>query len=248
MSDENIKSCNRITRHIDGSPTIVDNSIEEGCLFDNSILRGLDTIIIDKEFIEELLLSINVDEIPTNLIGFLTYINIKIINYFYSSNARNESRRKVYAESCVKDEEGAIIGTKLSSLKGRNVAVCSEKSIAAFIILDYLYKKGKISRKPSLIGSTLNDESHVFIIINREQDDYPTRHLLYDIENPTLVEDGNGNKNNFIGIYSLTDEQYKDVISGTECVPTSLFELLQSRWTDVGPKRIYGSVKLNKTL
>lgn len=248
MSNENIKSFNRITRHIDGSPTVIDGSIVEDCLFDNSILRGIDTIIIDKEFIEELLASINEDELPTNLIGLLTYINIKIVNYFYSSNMRNVSRRKVYADSCVKDDEDAIMGTKLSSLKGKNVAVCSEKSIAAFIILDNLYKKGKLSRKPLLIGSTLNDESHVFIIMDKEQDDYPTKHLLYDPENCTQVEDVNGNKNNFVGIYSLTDEQRNDIISGTECVPTSLFELLQSGWTDVGPKRIYGSVKLNKTL
>ena len=247
MSNENIKSFNRITRNIDGSPTIVDASIEEGCLFDNSILRGIDTIIIDKEFIEELLASINEDELPTNLIGLLTYINIKIFNYFYSSNMRNLSRRKVYADLSVKDDEGAIMGTKLSSLKGRNVAVCSEKAIASFIILDNLYKKGKLSRKPSLVGSTLNDESHVFIIIDREQADYPTKHLLYDPENCTQVEDVNGNKNNFIGIYSLTDEQHSDIISGIECSPTSLFELLQSGWTDVGAKRIYGSIKLNKT-
>ncbi len=249
MSNENVKSFNRITRHIDGSPTIVDGSIEEGCLFDNSIIRGIDTTIIDKEFIDGLLLSINEDELPTNFISLLTLINIKIVNYFYSSNMRNVSRRKVYAASCVTDDEGAIIGTKLSSLKGKNVALCSEKSIAAFIILDKLYKKGKLSRKPTLIGSTLNNESHVFIVMNRDQDNYPTKHLLYDPENYTLVEDGNGNKNNFIGIYSLTDEQYDDIISGVECVPTSLFELLQSGWFDVGPKRIYGTIKkLNKIL
>ncbi len=100
----------------------------------------------------------------------------------------------------------------------------------------------------TLATEQTTDEPHAFILMEREQDNYPTRHLLYDIENPTPVEDGNGNKNNFIGLYSLTDEQFNNILNGIECTPTSLFELLQSGWTDVGTKRIYGSVKLNKTL
>ena len=36
------------------------------------------------------------------------------------------------------DEDGMIIGTRISSLKGKNIAQCSEKSIAAFIILKRL--------------------------------------------------------------------------------------------------------------
>jgi len=253
MSNENIKSFNHITRHMDGSPTIIDGSIEDGCLFENSIMEGYGTLIINKEFIEELLATINENELPKKFIAFLTYINNKVIDYFYDSNNKAVSRKDAYADSYVVDDEGMIIGTKLSSLKGRNVALCSEKSIAAFIILDNLYKKGKLTRKPSMVLSTLatkqtSDEPHAFILMEREQDDYPTRHLLYDIENPTLVEDANGNKNNFIGLYSLTDEQHNDIVRGIECVPTSLFELLQSGWTDVGTKRIYGSVKLNKTL
>lgn len=253
MSDENIKSIDHITRNIDNSPTIIDGSIKEGCLFENSIMEGYGTIIIDKKFIEEMLASIDENELPTKFIGLLTYINNKVVDYFYSSDIKNTSRKEAYADSYVLDDEGMIIGTKLSSLKGRNVALCSEKSIAAFIILDNLYKKGKLIRKPSMVLSTLAteqtpDEPHAFILMEREQDDYPTRYLLYDIENPASVEDKNGNKNNFIGIYSLTDEQHNNIISGNQCVPISLFELLQSGWTDVGAKRIYGSVKLNKTL
>lgn len=210
MSYENIKFFDHITRHKDGGPTIIDGSIEEGCLFENSLMEGYGTIIIDKEFIKELLMSINENELPTKFIGLLTYINNKVIDYFYESKEKDTSRKEAYADSYVADEKGMIIGTKLSSLKGRNVALCSEKSIAAFIILDNLYKKGKLTRKPVMILSTLateqtNNEPHAFIFMDREQDTYPTKHLLYDIENPTSVEDENGNKNNFIGIYSLTD-------------------------------------------
>lgn len=253
MKNENLKSFNHITRHMDGRPTIIDGSIEDGCLFENSIMEGYGTIIIDKEFIEELLASINENELPQKFIGLLTYINNKVNDYFYGSNNKDVSRKEAYADSCVVADEGMVIGTKLSSLKGKNVALCSEKSIAAFIILDNLYKKGKLTRKPSMVLSTLateqtSDEPHAFILMEREQDNYPTRHLLYDIENPTPVEDGNGNKNNFVGIYSLTDEQYNNILNGIECTPTSLFELLQSGWADVGTKRIYGSIKLNKTL
>lgn len=235
---------NRITRYVDGRPTIIE-SIEEECLFDNGFFGN---IIIDKEFIEELLLTIKEEELPNNLISLLTYINTKIINYFYSSNVRNKSRIKVYFDFGVKDDEGAIIGTRLSSLKGKNVAVCSEKSIAAFIILSFLFKNGKLSRKPLLVGSTLNNEGHVFVIMDNEHDEYPTKHLLYDPENFTQIEDMNGNINNFVGIYSLTDEQHNNILNGVECSPTSLFELLRPGYTDVSGKRIYGSITLSKSI
>ncbi len=39
MSNESLKSFNHITRHMDGSPTIIDGSIEDGCLFENSVIR-----------------------------------------------------------------------------------------------------------------------------------------------------------------------------------------------------------------
>lgn len=74
----------------------------------------------------------------------------------------------------------------------------------------------------TLATEQTSDEPHTFVLVEREQDDYPTRHLL--------------------------EEQHNDIISGIECVPKSLFELLQSGWTDVGTRRIYVSVKLNKTL
>lgn len=253
MCSENIKSIDHIKRRFDRSPTIIDGILEEGCLFENTLLEGYGTIVIDKEFIEGILESINENELPTKFIGLLSYIDIKVIEYFYSSNISNISREEAYSDSYVLDDEGMIIGTKLSSLKGRNVALCSEKSIATFIILRDLYQKGKLSRKPLMILSTLATEHthnmpHAFLLIDKEQDDYPTKHLLYDVENPTLVEDINGNKNNFVGIYSLSDEQYSNIIHGIECTPTSLFELLQSDWHDVGDKRIYGSIKLNKSL
>ena len=239
-----IGNLNRIRRHIDGRPTIVE-SIEEECLFDNGFFSN---IIIDQKFIEELLSTIKEDKLPKNLISLLTYINAKIINYFYSSSIENKDRIKVYFDFAVKDDEGEVIGTRLSSLKGKNVAMCSEKSIATFIILSYLFKKGKLSRKPSLVGSVLNNENHVFVIMDREQDEYPTRHLLYDPENFTQIEDTNGIRSNLVGVYSLTDEQHHNILNGVECNPTSLFVLLQPEWTDVSGKRIYGSITLDKSI
>lgn len=106
-----------MTRHMDGSPTIIDGSIEDGCLFENSIMEGYGTIIIDKEFIEKLLASINENELPQKFIGLLTYINNKVNDYFYDSNNKDASRKDAYADSYVVDDEGMVIGTKLSSLK-----------------------------------------------------------------------------------------------------------------------------------
>ncbi len=117
MNNENLKSLNHMTRHMDGSPTIIDGSIEDGCLFENSIMEGYGTIIIDKEFIEKLLASINENELPQKFIGLLTYINNKVNDYFYDSNNKDASRKDAYADSYVVDDEGMVIGTKLSSLK-----------------------------------------------------------------------------------------------------------------------------------
>lgn len=253
MLDENMKSVSSIKRHIDGSPTMIDGTIEEGCTFENSIMEGYGTIIIDKEFIDDIQKTINENELPGKVVGTLTYIQNKVTDYFYSSNANNMSRKSTYENYHVVDDEGMVIGTKLSSLKGKNVALCSEKSIAVFIILENLYRKGKISRKPSIILSALRTEStpnipHAFILMDKEQDNYPTKHLLYDVENLTLLEDAKGNKTNCIGLYALTDEQYHDIINGVECTPISVFELMTSELHDVGDKRIYGASKKEKTM
>lgn len=253
MANEDKKSVSSIERHFDGTPTIVDSTIEEGCIFENSLMAGYGTIIIDKEFVSDILEIIKETELPKNFIELLTYINNKVIDYFYSFNLNDKSREETYANSYIVDDEGMIIGTKLSSLKGKNVALCSEKSIAVFIILETLYKSGKLSRKPSMVLSTLMTENsprepHAFILMDKDQDNYPTKHLLYDVENHTLIEAQNGNKNKEIGIYSLTDEQHNNIINGVECTPTSLFEVMRSELHDVGDKRIYGSIKLDKSL
>lgn len=253
MPEEISKSITSIKRHIDGTPTLINCSIKEGCTVENSIIEGYGTIIIDKNFIDEILTIINNNRFSSNLIELLMRLNSIVNDYFYSSNINNKSRIEIYDEFAVVDSEGMVIGTKISSLKGKNVALCSEKSIAVYILLENLYKKGIITRKPTMILSTLRTESatiepHAFVLIDKDDDEYPTKHLLYDVQNPTLLENESGKRLYSLGLYTLLDEQFDNIVNGFECTPKSLFEVLRQDLHDVGDKRIYGSITLNKSI
>ena len=74
----------------------------------------------------------------------------------------------------------------------------------AYIILEKLYEIGRITRKPALVLSQLSteqskNEPHAFVMINKEVDN-PTKHLIFDVENPTLVIDGSEKEQFFAGI------------------------------------------------
>lgn len=200
MNDSN-KIVNFIERHFDGTPTIIEGSVNEGCTFENTFIGGYGTIIVDEDFLKDIIGSINYKDLSNDFIKILTDINNKVNNYFYSDNKENNKREEEYSKSYVLDDEGMIIGTKLSSLKGKNIAQCSEKSLAAYIILEKMYSDGKLGRKPSLMLSKLKteqskEEPHVFILIDKDDNDYPLKHLLYDIENPTIISDLKGNEFN----------------------------------------------------
>lgn len=169
-------------------------------------------------------------------------LNSIVNDYFYSSNINNKSRIEIYDEFAVVDSEGMVIGTKISSIKGKNVALCSEKSIAVYILLENLFKKGIITRKTTMILSTLKTESttiepHAFVLIDKDDDEYPTKHLLYDVQNPTLLENESGKRLYSLGLYTLLDEQYDNIVNGFECTPKLLFEVMRQDLHDVGDKK-----------
>lgn len=240
-----------IERFWNGMPTIVNNKIEDGCIFKNTLV-GIGTIIIDVDFINEMKLIADEVKDDKSLVSLLTKIYSKVNGYFSSSYVNEKSREQTYSNNVVIDEEGMIIGTKMSSLKGKNISQCSEKSIAAYIILEKLYSMDIMSRKPALTLSQLSIEStkaepHAFIMLNNDQSDSSTKHLLFDIENPTLVENKSGQQQYFVGLYSLTDEQYEKFLNGSECTPTSLYEII-SEYHEVGSKRTYGNIKQTRSL
>jgi hypothetical protein len=239
-----------IERKWDGSPTIVKDKIEDGCIFENTLV-GFGTIIIDKDFIDEMNQIDEKVKSDKKLISLLTNINNEVKNYFYSSDGNDKSRKQAYDDNRVVDEEGCIIGTKLSSLKGKNVALCSEKSIGSYLVLKRLYETGAITREPSLVLSSMettnsNPGPHAFVLLDKECED-PTKHLLFDPENPTLVDDGSGNNVYYVGVYSLTDEEYNNLIGGKTCSPTSIYEI-GTNYKEVSDKRTYGNCEKNKTL
>ena len=249
--NESNKIVNSIERHFDGTPTIIDGKVNEWCTFDNTFIGGYGTIIVDDDFMKDISKIIDYKEINNNFINVLSDINNKVNNYFYSNDKNKNQREEEYSNSYVLDDEGMILGTKLSSLKGKNVAKCSEKSLAAYIILEKLYNDGNLKRKPSLILSTLKtkatkEEPHAFLLIDKEDNEYPLKHMLYDIENPTELSDLRGNKLIVPGVYSLTDEECSNIKKGISCTPKSLFENLNPEYRDIGVKRIYGGSELNK--
>ena len=239
-----------IERYWNGMPTIVDYELEDGCMIENT-LAHIGTIIIDKDFIDEMeriALELKDDK---KLVVLLTNLYNKVKEYFSSNEINEKTRQETYFDNNVVDEDGLILGTKISSLKGKNVARCSEKSVAAYIILKKLYSMGAIVRKPSFVLSSLSTEKygsgpHAFVMLDKDCDD-PTKHLIFDIENPTLIEDEDKKKQYCVGIYSLKDEEYNDFLNGLSCSPISLYEI-GSDYREISDKRTYGNVTKNKSL
>jgi hypothetical protein len=147
----------------------------------------------------------------------------------------------------VQDEDGMIIGTKLSSFKGKNVAECSEKSIAAYMILKKLLQGKKF--KPSIMLSDLRTGTevgpHAFIVLDNENAEYPSKHILFDVHNPAEIV-MNGEKTLTAGLYGLTDEEYSDLLEGKECSPKLLLEIFDSNYKEISEKRIYGAKSKEK--
>ncbi len=237
---------NVISRNFD-KPTIVTGDIKENCLLENTMIGGYGTAIIDKDFIQDMnKIAEEIDTKNNNFATITTSLQNKIYEYFYSKEGNNLSREKIYDKKAIVDEDGMVIGTKISDLKGMNVALCSEKSTAAYIILKNLYDNNKITRKPSLNLSYLREElscdsnPHAFVTLSKEDASYPAKHLLYDVENPTVLENDKKERFALVGLYALTDEEKEDIDNGYECVPTSLYEII-GNYKEVNAKRVYGS-------
>lgn len=242
---------NVISRSFD-KPTIVTDDIKENCLLENTMVSGYGTAIIDKDFIQDMnKIAEEIDTSNNNFVTITTTLQNKIYEYFYSKEGNNLSREKIYDEKAITDEDGMVIGTKISDLKGMNVALCSEKSTAAYIILKNLYDNNKISRKPFLNLSYLREElscdknPHAFVTLSKEDASYPAKHLLYDVENPTVLENDKKERFALVGLYALTAEEKEDIENGYECTPTSLYEIL-GNFKEISAKRVYGSKEKKK--
>lgn len=107
----------------------------------------------------------------------------------------------------------------------------------------------KVNLRPALILSQLatkthKSEPHAFIILNNQKWNYPIRHILFDVENLTIVE-LNDKQYNLVGLYSLTDEQFNNLINGSECSPTSIHEIAFG-YREISDKRTYGNSNINQ--
>ena len=224
------------------NPVFFDETIEEGCFFENTFV-GIGTLIIDKEFISEMEGLADTLKDNKDLVVLTSMMHNSINGYYNSNNENKSDRATTYDDNLVVDEEGMVMGTKISSLKGKNIAKCSEKSLAAYVMLKRLHDGGIMKRKPELVLSNLSAgdskaEPHAFVILNSEGD-VKIPHILFDPENPTQLENPDGNKSYAVGLYVLSNEDYELLQNGFKCKPVSLFEAF-GNCHEVGEQRIYG--------
>lgn len=236
-----------------GRPVVIDKTLEEGCRVSNDMM-GTGVFIVDEDAIKELLSDFDEENInPSDPRVVLTSIQRKIQEYFYSDTPSNMTRQEVYCgrEGRVCNEEGMTIGHKLSTFKGKNVAECSEKTVAAYMILETLYRKGAITTKPSILLTKLGTDEiesgkHACILLDEENEKYPQKHMLYDPENISAVVNDEGQEIFVIGLYALRDNEYNDLTKkGIKCAPKPIIELI-SPFKVKGGKLIYGSVDRDK--
>ena len=243
-----------IMRDVERKPTVIDGIIEDNCRLDNSFIPGISTMIIDEEFLRDFRNYAKETEFPKNLVKCLSFISDYVFNYFSSDGKPEGTREAFYINNSVTgDDEFDLIGTKLSSLKGSGHGKCSEKSVASYIILDQLYRDGRISFKPSIVLSYISvpgrkPEPHAFLMLDNYDKEYPYTHLLFDISNPAYLEDAEGNKGLYVGLFSLDEEQHEKLISGIKCEPTALYEIVTPGVHLAGPVRTYGSLEKEKSM
>lgn len=240
------KIIDEINLNWDSKPSVVTDKIAENCIFENS-KSGQGTLIIDKSFMDSMTEISNKIDIEQSIVAILGQICLDVNDYYYAqNNDEAKSRQEVYSNSFVTDVDGMIIGTKISSLKGKNIAKCSEKSIAAYIILKNLYENNILKYKPTMILSHLRTEDedksepHAFLTLSKEDEKYPSKHILFDIQNPSKIKKNNEEEVYFPGMYAMTDEENNDINNGYECSPTSYYECFGKPYKEVGVKRIYG--------
>ena len=241
-----------IRRNEDYSPVVYDGLIANGCVFEKSLLGIFGTLIIDQEFINEMHKEAN--KIKDNyeklgLLDALTEINNDIVSYFYNGNKKG-NKKDAFSSVLTITKEGFTFGTTLSSLKGKNVAECSERSIATYLVLQRLHEDDVINHSPTLVVSYLNDAPHAFLLLDKKGKNNAIKHLLWDTNN--LLEMQNKETKEKIvtlGMFTLSEEERENIVKGTKCSPTPTFTVLDESWIDLGEQRTYGNalkVKINK--
>lgn len=236
-----------IERYFD-KPTIYNKNVEVGLKVENDML-GTGTMIVDDLFFEAMKnISTKLEGIDN--LGILANKMYQEIRSYFTSSDKNElDRRKTYSNNLEIGADGIIEGVKLSSLKGKNIAMCSEKSIAAYLILNNLYQNNFIKRKPSFMMSYLqtstkeSKEPHAFVLLDDFENDNNFKHILFDVENLTLLENDKGEKFYQPGLYIIDDSNYDLFLNGKQIDVKSVYES-NNKYREISPKRLYGNDEL----
>lgn len=206
-------------------------------------------LIVDEQFIKDIESMTIEPSKPKDLLSIIYAIQTNILEYFNKiDDNQSESREDVYTSNLVIDEDGQIKGTMLSSLKGKGVAQCIEKAIVAYMcfkqLIDSYMKNWNVEMIISLMSTEDSTEQvkHAFIILKNKEKNYPSRYILYDPENYSLIHDNEKNEDRYtLGIYSLTDDDMEAIENNVACSPKSFFEVASNgRLEEIASKRIYG--------
>ena len=134
-------------------------------------------------------------------------------NSYFGTNKISE-REEAY-NLVEKDNFGmttAKIGV-LSKFEGNGSAKCSEKAATVHNLLAVLHRNGNLGNyEPQIVLSMVDGENHAFNILRDEKE---KKTLFYDTS--YLVKD----KNNVLwcGLYSVSEEQYKNFMKGERIKP-----------------------------
>lgn len=178
-------------------------------------------------------------------LDFMNYINNDVDNYLYGEPSTMEciqnfiynyfgyntlgfdAREEFYAESLGQ----ATIS--VSSLKGRSIAACSERSVFAHNLMRFMGFDSEI------VFGKLNGVSHAYLVFKPESQDV---RILYDPMNPVVYEK-DGSKLGCPGLSKMTSEEYTNLMSGaTYKFDYSTVNRLFIHGNTIEPKeRIYSS-------
>lgn len=129
-------------------------------------------------------------------------------NHFPTGNAEKVNRAFYMDRSDAFSEPFSI-----RELKGKNFAVCAEKSSVTQNLLAFLgYESELVATTKARLNSPEQDDQdgHMYNIISRGEN-----HQIFDPTNPVLVKDENGSvRSVFPALYSIDEEKYQELMGG----------------------------------
>ena len=151
---------------------------------------------------------------------FVLYHVYTVINEFFGGQGDEKNRKQAYWNA---DLEGLT----LSQMEGKRIAQCVERAALGHQLLTLLNKAGVTKYESKLVNSRMASGegqkmgAHSFIVMTNPTD--KSKFLFFDIENPRAYYQ-NKERNLGIGLYALTEGEYKAFLDGKIVSPKTIYE------------------------